>query len=460
MPTPGSPAVPGRLEAIERRFPRFRAMLVLGIVVVTLNIAHVRGVTAISPYDELFHIDYLHQVVDGRIRLQADTQLTPETLRDVACRGHQQFPYPPELCAAPRLHARQFTWEGVNLSASHNPAYYVATGWPAEVLRAITPFDIELSTWGRLLSSVWLLLGVYVALRAGELLGIRRWAIVPALVVLAASPPVLHALGSVNPDNTAILSGAALLLVVVAWEQRKAPLWAVPLVALAASALDSQNNLAALLVGCYLAVGLVLALLGRSGEHRRDWTGYLWCGALVVLGAWLAQRGWSQLQLWNARVTRTLDYTTAPNYAPFVVEGGFPYREVFKPAQTFAFMPPYADAFKAPKLDRVGYEIFQYAAGIVAIAGVVLALIRVRLGRILGTLTVVTTIVLLAGPTLLNVYNYRTGGTIDTVLPRFGMSLMPALFLVVASAATNRITRGVLWLAAAGLYLAAMLSLV
>jgi hypothetical protein len=75
-------------------------------------------------------------------------------------------------------------------------------------------------------------------------------------------------------------------------------------------------------------------------------------------------------------------------------------------------------------------------------------------------LSVVTLGALIVMPPIFVVYNFVAHGVYFDVLPRFGLSLLPAVVLVAARVAQGRVGRIVLLGAAAGMYLSAAIPLI
>jgi hypothetical protein len=444
-------------------------MLLLAVAVVALYVPTLRTESAVSQIDEREHLDLMLRGSHARIGHNGQV-FTQETLRELCSRGSELFvEWPP--CKPGRLEPLDYAPEtrGRNVSAQ-DPPYYVVTGMTARALRAVTPGWESLVTWGRFLGSVWLLIGMYLVLRVGDLLDLDRKRLVVVLILVAALPTQLHASTTVNPDATAFLAGAGILLAGLAWERGRATLvWLVVVSALALW-LD-RSNTAALLV--------VLVYLGLSGWERArsesrvvpSLPRRLVAGAAVavaviaVVGTWQAVD--RRLQPEERAVVRAQPgRPLPPEYIPVYVDS-LPGKEIFKAQSIFGMLPPVADV--APPLARksapnagpnaVWYLTFSSAAFLTILgvlgAGIVwLAADRVR------ALAAAAVVALIITPILTHLYNYFVNGYYVEIVPRFGLCVLPAIAIVfTAVASRSRIAYGTACVVAVGLYTTALLTL-
>ena len=452
-------------QAFER-FPRAKPMLVLTLLVLVLNVLTLRSVSHVSAIDEREHIDYLMRGSHGRIGQNGDT-LTQETLRELCSRGSEIITvWPP---CAPDLDPADFSPGGLNVSTD-TPFYYLVDGVGARALRALTPGWESLVTWGRALNSLWLLVGFYLALRAGELLGVRRWPLVAGLVVVAAVPAQLHASTAVNTDATAFASGAAMLLAVLAWERRRRGLWIVA----AAGALvvfEATNTLGLLIALGYLGLRALAAARG-DGDTALPWRRYAAPAAALALGALVAAGTWEvasrQLSppprentigaLEHREATEVLDPTRA-----FFQVDGVPWREILSAETVFAMLPPTVDvaapAVRTTEPNATWYRLAATAASILLAGCLLAALFRFSLRDRVVILGVVTLGLLIVAAPVFNLYNYLANDYYDRIVPRFGLSALPAIAVVLAGFARTRPVQGVLAVVAVGLYGTALLTL-
>ncbi|MCI0637231.1 MAG: hypothetical protein L0206_25445, partial [Actinobacteria bacterium] len=257
-PTAEVPRAPF-LARFSRRFPRALAMLVLAVLLLLVNVMHVKEYAFLSLFDETQHVDYVLRAADGQIVVQPDDELRQDTLREAACHGSQRFDFPE--CGRDRYDPDDFLWRGLNSAAGHSPYYYFVTAQAANGLSAIPAAPDNLVTWSRLLGTAWLLLGCYLTLRIADLLDVKRGLTVVALLLAAMTPVLLHASTTVNPDATAFAGGALLLLAALAWERGRS-LLLLGAAAFACAAFDPTNSVALILVFLYFGLRAIVPSFG------------------------------------------------------------------------------------------------------------------------------------------------------------------------------------------------------
>jgi hypothetical protein len=451
------------------RFPRLPAMLVLTAVVVALNIPTLLVERKVSQIDEREHMDLMLRGSHGRIGHNGQV-FTQETLRELCIRGSELFvEWPP--CKPGRLDPLDYAPEtrGRN-NSGQDPPYYVVTGLTARALRALTPGWESLVTWGRVLGSVWLLIGMYLVLRAGDLLALDRKRLVVVLIFVAALPTQLHASTTVNPDGTAFLAGAGILLAGLAWERGRASLiWLVVVSALALW-IDRANAAALLVVLVYL--GLTGWERARSKSRvvpslsRRLVAGATVAVAVIaVVGTWQAVE--RRLRPEEPAMVRTQPGRPLPPELTPVYVDSLPGKEMFSAQSIFGMLPPVPDV--APPLSRksapnggpnaVWYGTFSSAA-FLTILGVLGAGIFWLAADPVRALAAAAALALIIMPIFTHLYNYFEYGYYVVIVPRFGLCVLPAIALVfTAVASRSRIAFATLGVIAVGLYGTALLTL-
>ena len=450
-----------RLQALNARFPRAGTMLLLAVLVLALNGITVHKSEQVSIIDEPYWIDHLVRGSHFQVEHTGDV-ISQETLRELCTRGYEGGRTPP--CHPGHLEPKRYLPGGVNFTG-HSPFYFFITGPIARVLRA-SPIDLSpndsLVTWGRLLGSAWLLLGVYFTLRAGELLGVKRRNLVIALVLVVASPSLLHLSTIVNPDATAFPAGAAVLWAALAWEQRGKGLWPFALAALVAGALDPTNAVGIMVVLGYLAVRAVWSARGEGDERSRPWKEYAIAAGVVVVAAVLANRGWDQLHTFLIQH----DVLSGPRPLPVGVTNPLTdaysvshigATQLFGSQTIFGLIPPFYDYSPPPARSDALYVTFSEGARLLAVGVLALTILREKIVGRLGALGVGLLAALLVTPVLLVLYNWWSTSTYDLIIPRYGLSALPALAIILASAMRNVVARAVVTFVAAGLYLSAII---
>ncbi|MGI8797541.1 MAG: hypothetical protein ACR2IR_13335 [Acidimicrobiia bacterium] len=456
QPSTDAPA-PHRLGRWSRRFPRAIPMLVLAGLVLVLNPLHVRAYTKVSPFDEYAHIDSMIRGSRGQILVQPDDKLLQETLDEVACREADtevtglRFP----RCREGRYDPATFAYRGWNQASAHTPYYYVLTGVAARALRAPSPPDDSIVTWARLLGAVWLLVGMYLVLRAGEYLGVARVPLVLALVLVAASPALLHASTTVNPDGAAFIGGAAVLLAALAWEQGRRSMWLLGLSAFFCASLDTTNIMGVIVVVAYFSARAFASYRGLDRENvRQPWTAY--AGATAAMGAasFVAIFGW---KLVYNLFAHDVDLSGHPARTLFDIDH-LDVGLVLGRDTLFGVVPP-IEGYMPGTLASEPYQVFVGATALLVVGALVAAAISFKPSDRLTTLGVATLVALVVSSPVLVLYNYVSDGLYYPILTRQALATLPAAAIVIAGIAQTPVARGLLAAIAGGLYLTAVMAL-
>jgi hypothetical protein len=443
--------LPARLS---RRFPRAGTMLILGVLILILNGLHVHAYSVISPFDENFHIDRL--IRSSRFEfVQPDDQTSQESLDEVACRGTDDVaaPWPP--CTKGRYDAKEFSYNGWNAASGNSPYYYVLTGGAARALRAL-PGAHSIVTWGRILGSLWLLIGVYFVVRVAEYFSVRRLPLVFGVLLVVASPSLLHASNTINTDASAFAAGAAVLLAGLAWERSRAPLWLLAVAAAACASLDNTNALGVAIVLFYFLVRAVTSQRRESSEapHVRPRRDYLVAGLVAAGSAVLAVLAWRGVYLVLAH---HVDLSNAPQIKTFHVDH-LDLKMVLGKDTLFGVFPP-LNGYVPPVLGTTAYQLFTEAAVLLTVGLLIAAFLRARLSDRLAALGLATTAALIVTPAMFVIYNYVFGSLYFHILPRNALAALPAIAIVAAAVPRTRVGVAVLGIVAVGLYGSAAIAL-
>jgi len=455
------------LARLADRHPRLKPMVVLALLVGVLTIVTVRHVTAVSRIDEREHIDFLVKAAHFQLDQEGDRPAR-ETLTELCTRGSEYFPFPP--CRPGTQEAGKYLPGGV-ITISDPAPYFFITGPVARVLQAISPKALpprdSLVTWARLLGGLWLLLGCYFTIVAGDLLGVRRYLVFWALVLAIGTPALLHATTIVNPDATAFAAGAGVLLAALAWEQRRVGLWVLAVAAFAAAALKLPNTVGILIVVAFLVGRALCRRLGTRGEELRPIWDYVKAIALLMVGAVIGVRYWHYLFdfLRNHHVVGAPDTNLATNRTAesdinIYQVHSLSADELFGTGTVPPLLPPVDDI--APPIARQQgiYEAVATLARYLFVVPVLALLIAGRrFQRTLNVLSIGALVALLVTPILWILYWYYVSGTNDHIIPRYGLSGFPVLVVLLAAAAgRGRIGAWVLGVAGVTMYLAALLT--
>lgn len=218
---------------------------------------------ALSRIDEPTHADYAFQVAHWRLPA-AGSAIAPEIRAHWACVGQEGYELP-DCGDDPGAWA--FPYDGQNYNFGHPPLYYFLVGMPARGIDAVVP-SVEFVDAARLTGVLWLAGGLFMMYVA-----LRRWRIDPAAAIIAplllpAFPRVLHASTTVNPDATAILTGAVAVWLAAKIFAEGYVDWRLPALFTALAGLTKTINVVPFIA---IALLIIFRMLrdARHGNFRR-----------------------------------------------------------------------------------------------------------------------------------------------------------------------------------------------
>jgi hypothetical protein len=442
----------GLHHRLARRFPRAGTMLILGVLVLILNGLHVHSYSVISPFDESFHVDQL--IRSSRFEfVQPDDKTTQESLDEVACRGTDDIaPWPPCKTEG-RYKPEEFSYKGWNLASSAPPYYYVVTGVTARILSA--PEGNSIVSWGRVLGSLWLLVGVYLVVRAAEYFAVPRLPLMLGVILVVASPSLLHASNTINSDATGFVGGAAVLLAGLSWERRRAPLWVLGVAAAFCASFDSTNALGVVVVLLYFLVRAVASHRQKLMEAVRPWREYLVAGLVAAAGAAVAVLSWRVVY---ELVSHDVDLSQTPSVRAHRIDH-LDLGMLFGKDTLFSVFPPPGSGYVPPILTTTAYSLFTQAALILLGGLLIAAVVRSSRADRLSALGAATVAALILTPVMFVIYNYVSASQYFPIGPRNALTAIPAVAIVAAGVARTRVGIALLGIVAVGLYLSAAVPL-
>ena len=445
---PRAQSLPARLS---RRFPRAGTMLIIGVLILILNGLHVHAYTVISPFDENFHIDQM--IRSSRLEfVQPDDATTQESLDEVACRGTDDVaPWPP--CKKEgRYKPEEFSYKGWNGASSAPPYYYIATGVTARMLRA--PDGKSIVTWGRALGSLWLLVGVYFVVRAAEYFAVRRLPLLLGVILVVASPSLLHATNTINSDGSGFVCGAAVLLAGLSWERRRAPLWVLGVAAVFCASFDSANALGVVVVLFYFLARAVASHRQKLADGVRPWREYLVAGLVAAAGAAMTVLSWRVVYQF---LSHDVDLSQSPSVVGHRVDH-LDLKMLFGKQTLFGIFPP-VFGYVPPILATTAHSLFTQAALILVGGLLIAAAVRTTLADRVSALAAATVAALIITPVIFVIYIYVGSSQYFPIGPRNALTALPAVAIAVAAGARNRFGIALLGIVAVGLYLSTAVAL-
>lgn len=414
------PAHPGR--SIARHLWVLVPILFLSFLLVGL---HLQAYPTFSPIDERQHVDYLYRITRGEL-LRMGEQIGQETLRDEACRGLDWDLFTPPPCHPNRPYNPDiFPNLGYNSAHIHPPTYYFLTSVVAKSFRA-TGISRNFVSSARLAGGLWLGLALVLFWYAARELQISRVNRIVGSALLATTPTVIYASSTVNPDSMALLAGAALLFTTLVWERKRGrTVLLLPVMAALAVGLKVTNILAVAAGAAYLLVRWWHGRKAEGIEPARE-RGYL-AAASYVAGAGIATTF-----LWMLLHTMLVRVPFDPAIELYKVDG-LSLNAVL--SQMLAMVTPVKDAWLSPFFRTDAVNLILQLVNLSLVAAVFGA---VFYGRRKSPRTAVATagglVILFAGMAL-TVFNYFFNSRTFAGIPaRYGISVLPFLFIALASA--------------------------
>ena len=260
------------------------AVLILSISIAAV-LVYGQAYPVISPYDEMSHLDALHQALHFDV-VRRGERVGVDAIEEAACAGAEidNSGLPP--CPRPGQPVSPIPPVFTNADL-HPPSYYLLTAQFARVF-LLFGADTVLQA-GRIVGGLWLGMGLLLFWIAAQALRIGWLPRVILMALIGSAPIVMHASSIVNPDASSLVAGAAVLLAGLRWEQGRWPVAVLIGVALLAGLFRSTNALAIGGVAVYL---VLRAMAEREGSDRTRAQYLSTAAALVAAGA-LSVLGWA-----------------------------------------------------------------------------------------------------------------------------------------------------------------------
>jgi hypothetical protein len=424
---------------------------------------HIARYTEFSPIDELRHVDYAMRASSFHAPRLGDV-LSQDAMREEACRG-LDLPWTDQPCNTKKFAPLHFRDLGYQTASAHPPTYYLGAGWFARAAEGLGLSNSFLDP-ARVFSALLFAAGLMVALAAGRLAGIRTAPLLAALTFVPVMPAALHASSTVNPDASAILVGAVVMLLGLAWERGRIPLWTLAVAGALAGGTKFTSLLAvAVMCGVFLVrarpVTLARAWWARRSARKdtddaeavpelpgadesispRRPVEYL-VGIVVMLGTAFVVSG-----LWLAfdRMRATIDPIEVPQNQTLAFHGIPPASSVLSTAQLFAWLPPW-NGYDPVRFTSTYVLDVRTLMTYVFAGAVILAALRVARRDTISLFGVCCLVAALVGAPAFVLLNVGVSKVLVNPEARYGLSLVPFMAAIVASYARNKIGTTMLWL--------------
>lgn len=434
------------------------------LFLVTMVVAgvHIKEYTQFSPIDELRHVDYAMRVTRFHIPKFGDL-LSQESMREEACRG-VDIPVDEPPCNMKVFNPLGFRDGGYQVASAHPATYYLGAGWFARIAVALGISNSFVDP-ARIFSALVTAAGLMVAFSAGRMAGLRAPPLLGALTLVLTMPAVLHASSTVNPDSMAIVAGAVVMLVGLAWERGRVPLWALAIAGAFATGTKFTSLLAVLVMaGVFLVRARPLRLLRARRAARAESTpaptmpgepvvsapgveiparaplAYLKAAAVLLGSALLVAMVWAAFD----RMRAVVDPSVIPQNQ-FLASHGFPpLASLFSPIDLYTWIPPWNSydpvRFVTPYVLDVRVMMTYLFAG-----ATLMAALRVSRRDTMSLFGVFGVAASLLGAPAFILFTAATAKVLVNPEARYGMSLIPFMAALLASFVKGRFGVSLLW---------------
>jgi hypothetical protein len=408
--------------------PPTRQLLVMTAILslsISLVALHLKAYRTFSPFDERQHVDYLYRVSRGELLRMGD-RIGQDALRDEACRGLDwEFFTPPPCHPTKPYNPDIYPDLAYNSAHVHPPTYYLLTALAVNGFETTGLFR-DFVTTGRLSGGLWLGLALLLFWHLAAQLQISRKNRTIAMILLATTPAVVHASSTINPDSTALFAGTALLLSTVLWERKRGrTILLLPVSAAFAVALKFTNILA---VGASV---LYLLFRWRFGRKRAQIDSEAGRGYLAAASV-LTITGIGTAVIWTVAHNLLIRVSINPQLEQFQVESLSADAIV---GQMMALVTPVRDAWLPPFLNNAAVKGILQLLNLGLLAAVFGAPLFDRRDRRRTVVAISGGLIILVSGTALTIANfYLNSGAYVAIPPRYGISVLPFLFVALASA--------------------------
>jgi hypothetical protein len=452
--------VTGSLRAVGPTLRRLAPYAYLFVIAMLAAGVHIARYTEFSPIDELRHVDYAMRASSFHAPRLGDV-LSQDAMREEACRGID-LPWIDPPCRSKFFDPKAFRDDGYQTASAHPPPYYLGAGWFARVAKALGLSDSFVDP-ARVFSALLFAAGLMVAFAAGRMAGIRKVPLLAALTFVPVMPAALHAASTVNPDSSAILVGAVVMLLGLAWERGRVPLWTVAIAGAVAGGTKFTSLLAVAVMGGVFLVRARPVTLARTWWARRKSAAsdddapelpgadetisprrpveYV-VALLVMIGSAVVVSG---LWLTFDRMRATIEPIEVPQNQYLRSHGIPPAYSIFSPSQVFSWLPPW-NGYDPPRFTSPYVLDVRTLMSFVFAGAVLMAVLQVTRRDTMSIFGVGCLVAALAGGPAFVLMNAGFSHVLVNPEARYGLSLVPFMAAIVASFARNRIGTTLLWL--------------
>ena len=387
---------------------------------------HIVQYSLFSPVDELRHLDYALQITSGHVPKLGD-KLGQDAMREEACRGID-LAFRSPRCNSTTFDPMAFRDDGWQTASPHPPVYYILSGISGRIMHGLGIFGGTL-VGARLMSALLFGLGFVATFAAGRQLGVRPFPLLAGLSLLITLPGAMHAAAIVNPDSIAMLAGGGALLAAIRWKNGLlSARWLIVVGGLVG--LTKLTNLVMLLA--VVAWLVTDALLQNRTEQSRQ--SQIKTPLLMLIAGTLTSVAWIIIQGMRATISADI----VPQSKIFKYDGIPPLRILLDPANLLAWFPP-GRSFGSARFSNQYVSLMQSLAIPLLVGALIATAMRAQKGKDIASLSIFAGLAGLVCSPIFIVGIAVTSGVLIGPDGRYGVCLLPAYVIAVASQSKGRV---------------------
>lgn len=374
-----------------------------------------------SPVDELRHLDYAIRITEGELPKLGD-KLEGPAMRTEACRGIDLPGWTNPPCDTPKFNPPQFRDDGWQTASPHPPTYYAVAGVVGKTLRSLGITNSILDG-ARLVSGIFLALGLIATLLLAREFGMSDVPVLSVLTMIMVFPSLLHSSSIVTPDSLSMFVAATLGVTTLKWLKGHISLRAVCI----ASAFVGFSKLTNLLAVALFAVFVYFAHRSTFETARDQRATRLAAGAILISGS-IPSFVWITFD----RLRATIDPMVVPQNIQLAHEGFPPLSSLIMPGNILAWLPPYGSYFYTAFISQGVLTMTTLVVGLF-LGGMFASILRFDSREPMSLFATTTATLAIVGAPALITATAVTSGVLVGAAPRYGLSLLPAMVVIVAS---------------------------
>lgn len=269
----------------SRRLPDILITAMLAALTIGISIIGINRAPAISPVDEITHIDYAWRIMNGSIPHRGDP-LTSWTLTEWSCHGETALRTVMPKCGSSHVSDFQ-NIDTENWNAWQPPLYFAYIALMTKL--ALTFVHADPVNVMRLFSGLLVALGVMASYGTMRLWGARKEVAVGACLLILSQPYIQTQAITVSDDAPVLLVGAASACLAWLVVKNRKSAWIVAFAIAALTAAVKTITLSPVIVTCMMLCICCIRWHRRHDPRARTALVAVLAaavGALIITGLW------------------------------------------------------------------------------------------------------------------------------------------------------------------------------